>query len=123
MSKTPCTVYILGPMTGYPDFNRPAFKAMTDQLRARGFEVISPDELDDTAPAKGEQWADYLARDLQFVAKAHMGVALAGWRESRGATLEATILNTLGRPVMEMNHEGHLIPIPPDQLPYIIHPV
>ena len=116
------TVYILGPMTGYPDNNRPAFRRAAKQIRAMGYNVISPDELDQDAPAKGEAWADYLARDIPFLLKSVAGVAIPGWRESRGATLEATILNALGRPVLELI-DGKLRPVPPQYLPHTVHPV
>ena len=102
MSKKTC--YILGPMTGYPDDNRPAFRQTAEELRRLGYEVISPDELDQThpipnAPDHATAWAEYLKRDIPHLLKADFAVALSGWRESKGAMLEATILGELGVPV------------------------
>lgn len=96
-------VYLMGPMTGYEDFNRPAFRRMTELLREQGVRVTSPDELDTTDPvsAASPEWADYLARDLRWLVLAEAGVALPGWEESRGARLEAAVLGALGRPVYE----------------------
>lgn len=95
-------------MTGYPQFNFPAFEAAARDLRARGYTVISPHELDsppvqaaawaspdgklkDGAVA-GETWGQILARDVEVVADKVDGIAfLANWRKSRGARLEALV--------------------------------
>jgi nucleoside 2-deoxyribosyltransferase len=116
------TVYILGPMTGYPDDNRQAFRSAAKTLRAAGFRVISPDELDQTDPPRDSSWSGNLTRDIPWVVQADMGVALPGWRSSRGATLEATILNALGKPVMALGPGGALTPVPTESLPVPSHP-
>lgn len=118
--KPKTVVYILGPMTGYEKNNRPAFRKAARTLRDLGFRVISPDELDQTHPAKGKTWADFMARDIPHLAKASMGVALPGWRHSKGATMEACILNQLGRSVVELDEQA-LRPVPPSELPIIVH--
>lgn len=111
-------VYILGPMTGIKDDNRPAFRKAAETLRKMGAEVVSPDELDllDPLPEGTRTWADYLRRDLPWVVQAEAGAALPGWRNSKGATLEATILNALGRPVFELRGE-QLVQVEPEALP------
>jgi hypothetical protein len=40
------TIYIIGPMRGMPYFNFPAFDAKRDELKAEGWDVISPADLD-----------------------------------------------------------------------------
>lgn len=117
--------YTLGPMTGYPDHNRPAFRRAKDILRGADVRVLCPDELDTHDPIDTEDWADYLVRDIRWVIQADAAVALPGWRESKGATLEATILGQLGRPVFELvkdRREWVLSPVEPDQMPFPIHP-
>jgi len=109
-------------MSGIPDDNRPAFRAASRVLREMGFEVTSPDELDERCPAAGTSWADYLRRDVPWVLQADMGVALPGWRNSKGATLEATILGTFGVPVFELV-DGDLYPVDAAYLPKPQHPV
>lgn len=49
---------LAGPMTGFEDFNFPAFNAMAARLRSRGFVVENPA---DHAIVEGAQWADYMA--------------------------------------------------------------
>ena len=40
-------VYIAGPMTGIPQYNFPEFDRVATLLRAMGYDVVSPAELDD----------------------------------------------------------------------------
>lgn len=112
-------VYLGGPMTGFPQFNFPAFFEGAEVLRAWGFDVVSPAELDNestraaalasvdgapgTGSANGEVWEDFLARDIILLAQAvnpiQAGVFLDGWTKSRGANLEAAVLKSLGKGV------------------------
>lgn len=113
-------VYLAGPMTGIPQFNFPAFAAATDDLRARGYDVVSPAEIDneetraaalaspDGAPGSGsaanETWGDFLARDVKIIADTGIEgvVVLPGWEDSRGARLETFVGAALcGLPVLE----------------------
>lgn len=91
-------------MTGYEDFNRAAFREAREYLRDRGYHPVCPEELDTLDPAKGRQWADYMQRDIPYLTQVDGGVALPGWQDSRGALLEACILNALGKPVYSWPH-------------------
>jgi hypothetical protein len=99
-------VYIAGPMSNLPQFNFPAFYAAAAALRAIGFEVVSPAEMDDAEdkgvallsatgnPADAKRsWGDFLARDVKLLADGGIEgiVFLPGWQDSRGARLEATV--------------------------------
>jgi Domain of unknown function (DUF4406) len=94
-------LYLSGPMTGIAQNNLPAFYEAAKAIRAEGWEVISPAELDDEedraialadAPAT-KTWGDFLARDIKLIADSGIdGIALLpGWENSRGARLEATL--------------------------------
>jgi hypothetical protein len=97
--------YLAGPMSGLPQFNFPAFYAGATDLRGRGYEIVSPAELDDEqtkadamASANGNPqdakrtWADFLARDVKIVADQVQGIVfLPDWHKSRGARLEAFV--------------------------------
>jgi len=98
-------LYLAGPMSGYAQFNFPAFYAATDDLRARGWDIVSPAELDDEqtkadamASANGNPqdtkrtWGYFLARDVNIVSDQVDGIVfLPDWVRSRGAKLEAFV--------------------------------
>lgn len=113
-------LYLLGPMTGYFDDNRAEFKKWTAVLRAEGFEVVSPDELDEIDPVPEPTWEKLLSRDLPHLLTCGGGAALKGWRQSRGATFESFTLSQLGRPIFEL---PDLTRVPAERLPVIRHPV
>jgi hypothetical protein len=87
-------------MTGYPEWNFPAFEAATRGLRAAGFEVISPAEIDletgfdPKAPAHEFTQADRVAalrRDVRALLDVDGVALLDGWEASEGARLEVHI--------------------------------
>lgn len=90
--------YLSGPMTGLPDFNRPAFHAAAATLRAQGHVVINPAEVDLGPDAT---WADYMRIHLAEIARRVTQVfVLPGWESSRGAQLEVHVARALGLPVV-----------------------
>ena len=84
-------VYISGPMTGYPDFNYPAFNAAETWLTDRGHDVLNP-----ARHPKQDTWAGYLRLDLADVLTADGIALLPGWEASRGAQLEVHVAHSLG---------------------------
>lgn len=89
--------YIAGPMTGYPGHNFEAFHKEALRLRLKGFDVISPAELEEKEgllPRKS--WEYYLRRDLAELVKCDKVSILKGWEKSRGARLEITVARALG---------------------------
>jgi nucleoside 2-deoxyribosyltransferase len=120
-------VYILGPMTGYPKENVPMFQKAATRLRKMKFTVCCPPELDLLFPVvgKGEaRWRACMRRDLRLMVDCDLAVALPGWRQSRGATLETCVLGQLSVPVWEYRgkqgtfDEDLLALVTPDKLPY-----
>lgn len=121
----PAKVYLAGPMSGHPDFNRAAFRAAAAELREAEsdgrpiYEVISPVELDEQdgtlakeTPEMAERgkpteelWVDCLRRDLIRIldAKIDAVVVLEGWEDSRGAALEVHVARSLGVPVFDLD--------------------
>lgn len=108
--------YIAGPMTGLPHFNIPAFDAAAEDLRAKGYEIVSPAELDDpddraaamaspdgsalqygSDALRKQTWADFLARDVKLLTDGGFDAVfvLPGWDRSRGARLETFVANAL----------------------------
>ena len=90
-------LYLAGPMTGFEDFNFPAFNKMAAELRARGYEVENPAEH---GVVDGADWADYMAYDLTRLGLCGQVAVLPGWENSKGARLEVHIARELSMPVV-----------------------
>ena len=93
-------LYIAGPMTGYPEFNYPAFFAAAEQLRAAGHDPINPARIEGGEDCKG--WLDFMRCSLRDVADCDGIATLPGWQDSRGAALEVHIARSLDLPVMSV---------------------
>lgn len=94
-------VYISGPMTGIPEFNYPAFEDAAQRLRALGYDVVSPHEIN---PPDGidHTWEWYLRRDIAGLVECDGIVVLPGWENSRGARVETDLASVLGIEFMEL---------------------
>jgi len=90
-------LYLAGPMTGFEDFNFPAFNKMAADLRTRGYVVENPAEH---GVVEGADWADYMAYDLTRLGLCGQVAVLPGWENSKGARLEVHIARELGMPVV-----------------------
>lgn len=105
-------LYLLGPMTGLPGHNAPAFRAAADDLRAQGHEILSPVELDEadgfdfSRPLERHEYLTFLRRDIEKIAgkmaagDLEGGVGLPGWEQSEGATFEVQTIRALGGKVL-----------------------
>ena len=89
-------VYLAGPMTGYKDHNFQAFKDHTKWLRNHGYDVVSPEELENKETGDRKSWEYYLTRDLRELLTCGSIAVLPGWEKSRGATLEVYVGWRLG---------------------------
>ncbi len=78
-------IYISGPMSGIPQHNLPAFNAEAARLRALGYEVVNPVDIN---PDPGAAWHDYLRKDLIEMLGCDTLALLPGWEMSDGANLE-----------------------------------
>ena len=90
-------VYLSGPMTGLPDLNFPAFIAEAERLRALGYEVVSPVEINDNQSAP---WNDCLRDDLKALLDCDAIVLLDGWQHSAGAHLEMHVAHRVGMEIV-----------------------
>jgi hypothetical protein len=106
-------VYIAGPMSHIKNFNFPYFDQIAAKLRAQGYDVVSPAELDDpefrdrvmAEHVTGYEkdllgtWGGCLARDVKLISDGGIEgiILLADWQKSRGAKLEAFVGALCGR--------------------------
>ena len=97
------TTYIAGPMSGIPEFNYPLFAAVAKELRANGVDVVSPHELHNGDTS--QPYTYYLRRDLKALLECDDMVLLPGWRNSKGAKLEARIAVALDITMIEWRPE------------------
>lgn len=98
-------VYIIGPMNGLPDLNFPAFDEARDWFIARGWEVISPADIDrdrgnneDNPPT----YREALAIDLPYICQCNAVCLIDGWSMSKGAIPEIVLADLLQRESMEI---------------------
>ena len=101
-------IYLSGPMTGYPDYNKAAFADAAFQLRELGFDVVNPHQLPEPVLLPGDEeynWRQYLARDAERIisdTSIEGVVVLPGWEKSRGSTLECCIAQSIGLKVYKL---------------------
>lgn len=107
------SVYVAGPMRGYPAYNFPAFDAAAERFRAAGWRVISPAELDrsigfdenrDTLDTFDLGAA--IDRDVAAIRSLspNAGDAVAmlpGWERSKGARAEKALAEWMGLAILD----------------------
>ena len=88
-------IYIAGPMTGLPDYNRKAFSEASEKLKQdfANAAIINPAE--NFGGNLNLDYATYMRMSIYQVLTADMIYMLSGWMESRGAILEHRIAELL----------------------------
>ena len=90
-------VYLSGPMTGIADNNFSAFHSHAATLRAQGFIVVSPAEIQEAGT-----WELCLRADLRELCTCDAIALMPGWEGSKGANLELHVAHRLGMEVMHL---------------------
>ena len=112
-------VYLAGKMRGLPSFGAEEFRKAARVLRERGFQVVSPLEMDEEAGIsvdgltgfedltdQGFDIRSTLANDLQVILlDVDAVVLLPGWRDSQGAIAEYAAAQAAGVPTWELTYE------------------
>lgn len=83
-------LYIAGPMSGRPEFNRPAFNEAEAKLQAAGYDVLNPARQPD-----GLEYEEYMRRGFEDIGNADGVALLPGWRESSGARREVSFADSI----------------------------
>lgn len=114
-------IYIAGPMTGYPQFNFPAFNTAEYTLAKMGWTVFNPARKDGEkdlagfatgdakeAVAKGFDFREAYLWDLSKVIEADAIYMLRGWESSPGACGEHAAAVAMKRhyPNYQIIYEG-----------------
>lgn len=85
--------YLSGPMTGLPDYNRPAFDEVAKSLREEGYSVFSPSEVGARDQIMSRSW--YMRKDIEALLQSDSVMMLPDWEQSEGAKLEFEIAKQL----------------------------
>lgn len=89
-------VYIAGPMTGLPDYNRAAFYLAAERLKEQGYipkhTAWMVDDLDRV---------DYMRNSIELMLTCDAIFLLNGWKDSLGAKVEKSIADVCGLQIIE----------------------
>lgn len=88
-------IYIAGPISGLPNFNRDAFNAEAHRLLGLGHVALNPAILPD-----GLEQHEYMAICIEMVKMADQLVMLPGWERSAGARAEHALVIKLGKAII-----------------------
>ena len=94
-------LYIAGPMSNLPGLNFPAFHAAAARLRALGYEVVNPAEIN-ADPTAG--WLACMKADIKQLVDCDGIALLPGWEKSKGARIEHALAAGLGLLVCQADH-------------------
>lgn len=96
------SIYIAGPMRGYPRFNADAFNEMEATLGNSWETIYNPIRLDTDAGIDIEDTSQdidikaCLKRDIEVIFKSDALMMLDGWENSKGARAEHALAVCLG---------------------------
>lgn len=91
-------IYLSGPMTGQLDLNFPAFHVEASRLRALGYQVVNPAELN---PDPAADWPACMRADLRALLGCDAICLIDGWETSAGAHLELHVAHRVGLEVLQ----------------------
>lgn len=100
-------IYVIGPITGRQNENKPAFEEAAARLRAAGHEVTMPHDLVDDDDELKPLWEHCMRKSLQHIVSAwdienepprFAITQLPDWAMSKGARVETELARLLGIP-------------------------
>lgn len=101
--------YLAGPMTGFPEYNFPAFDKAAKALREAHIKVMSPHEVNYNEVERGSLPRKvYLKTGLQLLMDCTGIILLPGWSRSAGAVAEMNVAHWLEMPMYQYG-EGYLV--------------
>lgn len=114
-------VYIAGPMTGHPDYNRDGFEKGVAFCEEQGWIAINPWGVnalhEDKCPAgpkftyenETHPWECWLKASLRQMLTCQEILMLPGWEQSRGASIEHHLAESVGMRVWYMSYDGTVL--------------
>ena len=94
-------IYIAGPMTGLPNFNRDSFHKASDYFTSKGYSVLNPATLPD-----GLTSSEYMDICVAMVRCADQVYFLEGWQKSAGAQAEYHLAVKLEKQIRYQEIQG-----------------
>lgn len=85
---TKLIIYLAGPMTGIPEWNKPEFDRVTELLSEAGHTVLNPASYIPLEDPEAISHTKYLHIAFAMIDAVHMLVLLPGWEKSKGACME-----------------------------------
>lgn len=98
ISKTQ-TVYLSGPMTGLPDYNRAAFNLRAEAFRAAGYTVNNPAEISVTY-GTSKSYGFYFRRAMRMLLNSDVVYVFGDITESKGALMELDVAKMAEMPIV-----------------------
>lgn len=102
-------IYVSGPMTGYKNFNFPAFDEAALNLMNKGWRPVNPANIDRAFGFDGKEeckvtkqmLGEFLSRDIIAISKCDAIFLMKGWQDSKGANIELDFAKLIGIEVYE----------------------
>ena len=93
------TVYLSGPMTGLPDYNRTAFNMRAEAFKKLGYTVLNPADISVTH-GTDKAYEFYLKRSLQMMLQADVVYVFGEYKNSKGVFAELYLARMTGMTVI-----------------------
>lgn len=100
-------IYIAGPISGMPQYNRKAFEHAKGILKAGGYIPVSP--LDFVPEGEEEKpYVHYIKQGLDLLDSCQAALFLPGWRRSPGARIERIFARREGKAIYQLTENDTL---------------
>ena len=93
------TVYLCGPMTGLPDYNRESFNMRAEAFRAAGYVVNNPAEIS-VIHGLSKPYGFYFKRDMHLLIESDVVYVFGDITESKGALMELDVAKMAEMPII-----------------------
>lgn len=93
------TVYLSGPMTGLPDYNRAEFNMRAEAFKALGYSVNNPADISVTH-GTDKSYEFYFKRALRMMLDADVVYVFGDTTQSRGVEMELQVAKMAGMQVV-----------------------